>query len=83
MSESISEQQARKALSETGSPAADSDKYRARRISGGWSFGWHQDAEPPLLGTVGWVVTDAGRCGSQLLHETAEDAVRRLAEVDA
>ena len=82
MSESLPEEEARRALSKVGSPAADSNKYRAHRIDGGWSFRWQEDAGPPLIGTIGWIVTDAGQCGSQMLQETAEDAMRRLAEAN-
>ena len=76
----MTEEQARRALSEIGSPAANPDNYQARRIQGGWAFGWRENAGPPLVGTKGWVVADNGRSGTQKMSETAEETVQRLAE---
>ena len=76
----LSEEDARSVLSEAGSDAADPALYRARRISGGWSFGWREDAGPPLIGTVGWVVADNGKFFGQPGWATAEDVARSLLE---
>ena len=78
MAGELSEMQARTVLSQAGSPAADPAKYHARRISGGWSFGWREDAGPPLLGTIGWVVADNGRCRGQRLGMRANEVVQAL-----
>ena len=76
----ISEEAARSVLAGAGVPAADPASYRARRISGGWSFGWREDAGPPLAGTVGWVVADNGKFFGQPGWATAEDVARSLME---
>ena len=79
----MSEMQARRVLSKAGSPAADPASYRARRISGGWSFGWREDAGPPLIGAIGWVVADNGRCRGQRLGMRADQVVQALMDADS
>ena len=76
----LTEAAARQALAEHRSPAADVQRYSARRVSGGWAFGWrqHDDGQPVEIGTIPWVVTDTSLVGGQRLGETAEQAIRRL-----
>ena len=51
MADALTEMQARGIQPKAGSPASKPDKYRVRRIRGGWSFSWRENTEPPLLGT--------------------------------
>ena len=76
----ITEGHAREILARAGVAAADPETYEARRITGGWSFGWRKNAGTPLLGTVGWVVADNGKWRSQALGTTAEDVAQALLE---
>ena len=78
----LSEQEARETLAEFGSPAADPAKYAARRIGGGWLFNWRADAGPPLLGTIGWVVADNGRCTGKTFRMRADEVVQSLMQAD-
>ena len=55
-------------------------RYEGRRPPNGWGFRWRADRGPVLIGTIPWVVTDAGRVGGRRLGETAEQALRRLME---
>ena len=74
----MSEEGARAALSAVRSPAADPSKYDARRLEGGWLFGWSASAGRPPMDTRSWVVADTGEARRLTLKALAEDVLRGL-----
>ena len=71
-------------LADDGVPGADSERYEALRVSGGWLFRWRDDGRPgaevPRSGIAGWVVADNGRYRGQPLWTTADEVARSLLE---
>lgn len=74
----ISEQEAREVLAAARSAAADSRKYLARRLDGGWLFGWNPDVGRPPMNTRSWVVSDRREARWLKPKEYAEEALRAL-----
>lgn len=74
----ISEERAREILAGARSPAADPDKYTAERIHNGWLFGWNPEAGPALIGTIGWVVADNGKCAGKHFTMRADGVIKSL-----
>lgn len=75
----IGESSARELLRACGSPAADTQQYRARRLTNGWCFMWMgTESFPPADGGLSWVVTDTGLVSRVLNNETEESVLAYL-----
>lgn len=74
----ISEAVARQALLDAHSAAHKLGSYTARRIAGGWIFGWNPQAGPPLIPTRAWLVSDLGDVRALGFSETAAQALDKM-----
>ncbi len=74
----ISEEAARQALLDAHSAAHTPETYTARRIAGGWIFGWNPQAGPPLIPTRVWVVSDRGEVRALGFSETTVQALDKM-----
>jgi hypothetical protein len=79
----LSEEAARTALAEAGSPAADPATYQAQRRERGWAFGWRPEAGTPSIGTIAWVVADNGAARGCRMSESVDDVIDHLLEAPA
>lgn len=72
----ISEADARAALAAAHSAASDPQQYEARRLDGGWLFGWKTVEGPAPMGARTWIVTDAARVRRLGFSESGADGIR-------
>jgi hypothetical protein len=74
----ISIEEAREALADAHSEAADAEHFSGERLQGGWVFSWSAEGPVPW-GTTTWVVGDNREVRPLGFQDEPEDVLASLA----